>query len=246
MADPESSKLAPAARTHRGGEDSTTQQRQLGLFAKLPAPGEVKTRLTPPLTPDEARRLYSAFLDDMDRLPVAVGECEATLFLVKNSDSEASERLLPGWRHAWQSEGDLGARLERALHELHSRGGPAVIVGSDHPDLPAALIDLAFTALADSDLVLGPTPDGGYYLIGTATPHPGLFDGVEWSTSRTAEQTEKRARDRGLTVTRLGSWPDVDTWDDVLALADRLKSGAGTAPATAGALVPLLERYRST
>jgi rSAM/selenodomain-associated transferase 1 len=243
LADPESSKLAPASRARRGSEDSTTQPRQLGLFAKLPAPGEVKTRLTPPLTPDEASRLYSAFLEDMDRLPATVGDCDSTLFLVRNSDTGACERLLPGWRHAWQSAGDLGARLERALREMHSLGGRAVIVGSDHPDLPADLIHRAFAALTDHDLVLGPTPDGGYYLIGTAGPQPGLFDGVEWSTSRTAEQTEYRAGERGLSVARLGSWPDVDTWEDVLALSGRLDRGAGRAPATARALAPLLEKY---
>lgn len=244
MADPDSSKLAPAARTHRGSEDSTTPQRQLGLFARLPVAGEVKTRLTPPLTPDEASKLYSAFLEDMERLPAAVGDCDATLFLVRNSDRGACKKLLPGWRHAWQTEGDLGARLERALHELHTRGGPAIIVGSDHPDLPADLIHRAFTALGHHDLVLGPTPDGGYYLIGTTGPHRGLLDGVEWSTSRTAEQTERRARERGLAVARLGSWPDVDTWEDVLALSGRLERGAGMAPATAGVLTPLLGKYR--
>jgi rSAM/selenodomain-associated transferase 1 len=243
LADSDSNKLAPAARARRGGQDSTPRQSQLGLFAKLPVPGEVKTRLSPPLTPEEASRLYAAFLEDMDRLPATVGNCEPTLFLQRSPDIAAGERLLPGWRHAWQPQGDLGARLESALYELHSAGSRAVIVGSDHPDLPARLIRNAFDALADNDLVLGPTPDGGYYLIGTARPCPGLLDDIEWSTARTAEQTERRARELWLQVARLDSWPDVDTWEDVLALADRLEKGTGIAPATTRALAPLIEKY---
>lgn len=242
MADPDSSKRAPDTRLRGGSEDSTTRRPQLGLFAKLPVPGEVKTRLSPPLTPEEASRVYAAFLEDMDRLPATLGDCDSTLFLTRNPDS-GGDSLLPGWRHTWQAAGNLGTRLESALRELHTRGDRAIILGSDHPDLPADLIRHALAALADHDLVFGPTPDGGYYLIGTAGPQPDLLAGVEWSTSRTADQTEQRALDRGLRVARIGSWPDVDTWEDVIALADRLRRGAGVAPATARTIAPLLARY---
>jgi glycosyltransferase A (GT-A) superfamily protein (DUF2064 family) len=198
--------------------------------------GKVKTRLTPPLDPEEACRLYAAFLADMDRLAERLADADSTIFLVRDPDVAACERLLPSWRHAWQSQGNL---------DLHRIGSPAVIVGSDHPDLPPALVRGAFRALARHDLVLGPTPDGGYYLIGTRRPLPGLLlQDIEWSSPRTAEQTERRGLALGLAAIRLDSWPDVDTWQDAVALGRRLVVGSGDAPATGRVLRTLLEKYQ--
>jgi rSAM/selenodomain-associated transferase 1 len=208
-------------------------------------PGEVKTRLTPPLDPDEACRLYAAFLEDMAQLAVELPDLSPTLFLVRNANQAACGRLLPDWQHSWQVEGDLGRRLEAALNELHEAGDRAVIVGSDHPDLPNSLVRAAYDALAETDLVLGPTPDGGYYLIGTRQAHRDLFEEIEWSSPHTAEQTEQRARQRGLGVARLETWADVDSWQDVVDLVARLETAKGSAPATRRLLQPLIQKYGS-
>lgn len=190
----------------------------------------MKTRLTPPLSAEDAARLYAAFLEDMARLGAA--RWERTAFVARESGEPAAPTLLAGWRSAWQSEGDLGARLEAALDALLARGRPAAILGSDHPDLPERLLDLALEAATEADLVLGPTPDGGYYLIALSAAAPGLLDGIAWSTPRVFAETESRARDLGLRVARLPEWPDVDTEKDVGALARRLLESPMAAPAT--------------
>lgn len=218
------------------GKDITRPASQLGLFGKLPVAGTVKTRLSPPLTPEEASRLYAAFLEDMSRLRTWLAPIETTLFLVQSGEGEARRRPLPDWRHAWQRGGDLGARLENAFADLHARGSPVVLVGSDHPDLPVEYIHRAFELLKDSDVVLGPTPDGGYHLIGTRENRAGLLAEVEWSTSRTAAQTEHRITELGLEIAVGRPWPDVDTWEDVLELRQRLVRDPSAAPATARVL----------
>lgn len=208
-------------------------------MARRPEAGRAKTRLVPPLDASRAARLYAAFLDDMLRLG---GGFERTVFWVREepSDTRLSNTQLPdapgGWRSAWQPEGDLGVRLEAAFVDLFARGGPVVLVGSDHPDLPEAVLDDALRALADDDVVLGPTPDGGYYLIGLRDPAPGLLNAIPWSTPAARDQTVAAAESRSLTVRLLRVWRDVDTWDDLEALAVRLARHRDAAPATSRAL----------
>ncbi|HSM12726.1 MAG TPA: DUF2064 domain-containing protein, partial [Thermoanaerobaculia bacterium] len=131
---------------------------------------------------------------------------------------------------------DLGERLERALVEASGEADVVAILGSDHPDLPAERVEQALEAVErGADLALGPTPDGGYYLI-AARPERwprGLLDGVAWSTSRTLETTLRKARAAGLRVALLAPHEDVDTPDDLERLAARLAAGpAGECPRT--------------
>lgn len=199
-------------------------------MARLPVAGRVKTRLVPPLTDAEAARLYAAFLEDMSQLGAAAWE--RTLFWVREPGDGALPVAPTGWHSAWQSGGDLGDRLEAAFEDLFQRGGPVVLVGSDHPDLPPAVLGEALQALAASGLVLGPTPDGGYYLIGLRSPAPGLLRGIRWSTRTVYEETQAAATARGLPVGRLREWADVDTWEDARQLARRLAGREGRAPNT--------------
>lgn len=196
----------------------------------------MKTRLSPPLAPEEASRLYAAFLEDMGALG---RRWERTLFVAREAGAPAPPMALPGWAQDAQADGDLGERLEAAFTALLARGRPAAILGSDHPDLPERFLDLALEAFAGADLVLGPSPDGGYYLIGANAPVPGLLRGIAWSTPSVFEETEERARASGLRVARLPEWPDVDTWEDVQNLARRLAENPGAAPATRGALADI-------
>jgi rSAM/selenodomain-associated transferase 1 len=204
-------------------------------MARRPEAGRVKTRLVPPLDASRAARLYAAFLEDMWRLGDGF---ERTVFWVREDPSDAVLPAAPeGWRGVWQPAGDLGVRLEAAFGELFARGGPVVLVGSDHPDLPAPVLDDALRALADNDVALGPTPDGGFYLIGLREPTAGLLHGIPWSTPDAYASTAAAARSRGLRVQALRKWRDVDTWEDVEALRERLASNPAAAPATSRILV---------
>jgi rSAM/selenodomain-associated transferase 1 len=223
----------------------------VALFAKPPAPGEVKTRLSPPLTRDEAAALYAAFLADMAAMLASSPRWDWECF---SPEPERQRSLWPegapepsSWRA--QVGDDLGMRLTAAFADVLGEGRPeAVIVGSDHPTLEAERIDAALDALAAADLVLGPTPDGGYYLVAASRPVPGLFDGIPWSTPRVLEATRERAAAAGLRVVLLDPWYDVDTAEDLVPLVRHLRAlerGSG-APEPRSRTRAALERLIAT
>jgi len=199
----------------------------VGLFAKPPKPGGVKTRLVPPLTPEEAAQLYAAFLGDLadmlDGDPVWD-------WIAYSPDPEA---LRATWPHgaplprAWrrQTEGDLGGRMGAALEELLAEGRPsALLLGSDHPTLSRDMIAKAFHALETTEVVLGPSLDGGLYLVGWARSHPELMQDVPWSTERVLETVVARARAHGVRVALLAPWYDVDDARDLAFLRAHLSA----------------------
>lgn len=201
----------------------------LAVMAKAPRPGQVKTRLVPPLTPQQAADLYRCFLlDTLDTLRRVSG-AEATVAYAP-ADAEAElARLAPDLPRVPQGEGDLGARMRGVADTLLARGlDGVVLVGADAPSLPAAYLDLAVTHLAGgADLVLGPADDGGYYLIGLRSRQPSLFEGIPWSTGQVLAETRRRADAAGLRTALLPAWFDVDTAADL----DRLR---GTLTGTEG------------
>lgn len=189
----------------------------IALFAKTPRAGSVKTRLSPPLTADEAAAVARACLEaTLHRFPAAV-PAAWTLFL----DGAAEpwiERLAAasGVRMAPQGAGDLGARLARAFRRLHDEGARrAVAIGSDSPTLDPARIATGLARLDHADAVLGPARDGGYYLIGIRPGREALFDGIPWSTADVASETRRRAAEAGWTIAELPEWYDVDDVDDL-------------------------------
>lgn len=227
-------------------------RRRIGIFFKSPVAGRVKTRLCPPLTPDEAATLYAAFLADTLALCRRVPGAEVTLFHAGDSPTPDPRTGLPGAADLPclpQRGEDLGARMADALDRLRDEAdGPvrALLVGTDHPDLPVAHLEAAFAALATHDLVLGPATDGGYYLVGLSRPAPGLFEGVAWSTEVVYRQQVERAERLGLSRAELPPWHDVDTPADLAALrarlADPVAAGGGgpeIAPETRRALMAL-------
>ena len=140
------------------------------------------------------------------------------------------EALAPGFTLITQRGADLGSRLDATVVELLARGHAGVLlIDSDTPTLPTEFLFEALQLIAKpgTDLVLGPTEDGGYYLIGLRAPRPELFAGIAWSTSQVLPETLRRARRLRLGVARLPKWFDVDTDSDLTRLRKSLAAGAG-------------------
>lgn len=195
----------------------------VGVMAKAPEPGRVMTRLGTSIGMERAARFYVGCLGwVLTRLR------EATPRLVLFYDPpEAEDRLrtLYGLDDDFpmvaQFGADLGERMARALTYLHERySSPAILVGSDCPDVPLEYVERAGERLGDADLVLGPATDGGYYLVGTESPSPGLFEDMGWSRPDVLKRTLRRACAEGMRVVLLPVWRDLDTLEDLLAPVD--------------------------
>lgn len=232
----------------------------LVIFAKAPIPGQVKTRLCPPLTPDEAATLHGSFvLDTLERTKAAIATfklpldrylaCSPSIAHVffKIMEERQGVQLLD------QVGDDLGARMHQAVETLFARQYTrVVIVGSDVPSLPLEQYKQAITLLESNDLVLGPALDGGYYLVGLNRPIPDLFIDIPWSTDQVLAQTQEKAKALGLKTALLAPWRDVDTIDDLQALiesstvdAKKPKREQSFSSRTAGALQLLAKRLRT-
>jgi rSAM/selenodomain-associated transferase 1 len=207
----------------------------VALMAKAPRAGAVKTRLCPPLTPREAAALARAFLRDAVAKVRRLHGIAPAIAYAPESAREELARLAPGFAPMPQRGADLGARMRSTLAALLAAGHRAAIVmGTDAPTLPAAVLGEAVTRVAagDVDLVVGPAEDGGYYLIGARADHPTLFDDVAWSTGTVLATTLRRAAAAGLRAARLPAWFDVDTPDDLARLRAALAETPEAAPAT--------------
>ncbi len=182
------------------------------VVAKRPFPGQTKTRLSPPLSPQDAANLYENFLRDTLDIIRLVPEVQPIIAYLPLGEEAYFRSLAPDFALLPQRGDNLGARLDNALtHCLMDGYQKVVIMDSDSPTLPAAYLSQAFTALDRTDVVLGPCEDGGYYLIGLNRPTPRLLREVQMSTSHVIRDTLDLAAEEGLTVTQLPLWYDVDT-----------------------------------
>ncbi len=189
----------------------------LVVFARNPVPGAVKTRLQIRYTPQQAADIYRALV--LDTLENARGASAARYVLAYTpGDTEEEFRRLagPGWDLRPQVGTDLGGRMLEAARWSFDRGARRlVIIGSDVPNLPVESIDRAFDLLGEKDVVIGPTVDGGYGLIGLSRPLDAVFQDIEWGTERVFSQTVERAEAAGLTLGVVPPWYDVDTPSDL-------------------------------
>ncbi|MBW3598357.1 MAG: TIGR04282 family arsenosugar biosynthesis glycosyltransferase [Planctomycetes bacterium] len=204
----------------------------LGVFAKHWTPGAVKTRLAASIGNDAAARLYRAFVDcTLERFAATGDERVLAYWPPEQADAfQPYERL--GWRTTPQSSGDLGERMRRFFEDaLHNGAERAVLIGSDSPTLPVALVREAFEQLKSHEVVVGPSPDGGYYLVGIGGRIPPIFDDVTWSTSHVWTQTTSRLNDAGAPYAVLPEWYDVDDERDLQRLAHELDRLAADDPA---------------
>jgi rSAM/selenodomain-associated transferase 1 len=215
------------------------------LFAKRPRLGRVKTRLCPPLSPQQALELYRAFLADQLRLLDRLRR-DRMIELCLDGAWEAAELPQPlpqDLRITEQGPGDLGLRMLRALRRGREGGRSAsVIVGADCPTLPVARVEHALRCLArKAQAVLVPAEDGGYVLIGMGEPSSALFHEIPWGTSEVLELTLRRAASNRIEPEILDSWYDVDDAEGLKRLQADVATppGVARAPHTARVLAAL-------
>jgi len=212
----------------------------VAIMAKAPRPGEVKTRLVPPLSEADAAMLSGCFIRDIAGNILAAAEAAPIEGYVAYSPAGSEAlfapllpepiRLLPPHRTG------LGDSLLDAAEDLLGAGyGGVCLVNADSPTLPTAVLVEAARALAapGDRLVLGPAADGGYYLIGLKRMHRRLFEEIAWSTERVFRQTIERARELELDTVTLPGWYDVDDVASLRVLVDELRD-----PGSAGYAAP--------
>lgn len=241
----DSARSGPAASRQRS--DSA-----LIIFAKAPIPGHVKTRLCPPLTPDEAASLHGSLVLDMLERSRGIASMDRFVACAPSSEHVFFKILEErhGVRLITQTGDDLGARMTRAFADIFALGYRQVLaIGTDLPTLPGSSLGDAVKLLAAHDLVLGPALDGGYYLIGLRKPEPELFAGIPWSTDRVLPLTQQKAAALGLRTALLPVRRDIDTPDDLRAVIEEAglrsrtpQANKSLSPRTAGVLRLLADR----
>jgi uncharacterized protein len=198
----------------------------LVVMAKAPIPGAVKTRLVPFLSPEEAAELARALLVDQLRHLSAIDNADCYLAFSPEEAGAMMRELAPERFELFsQKDGDLGARMENIFTKLFAKGHRhVVLIGADLPPVPLTYFSKAFASLSDTErcAVLGPSQDGGYYLIGLNRDQPALFDQMTWSHDQVLTQTLARLISLDIKSHLLPTWRDIDTIDDVRCLQSTL------------------------
>jgi uncharacterized protein len=204
-----------------------TKDRCLILFVKYPESGKVKSRLAQHWTADLAAGLYTNFVNDIIS-SLEKGSFNLRIYFYPPEKEEKIRKLWSEkYQYAAQNGADLGERMKNAfLREFAAGFGNVVLIGSDCPDLPAIIIEESFRALENkTDSVIGPSADGGYYLIGFRkdTFCPEVFSGVPWSTVSVLEKTMTVLRSSQQHCTILPVWRDIDNLEDLIDLVKRIE-----------------------
>ncbi|HEY6304708.1 MAG TPA: TIGR04282 family arsenosugar biosynthesis glycosyltransferase [Terriglobales bacterium] len=203
-------------------------------MAKAPRPGRVKTRLAQSLPVEAVTELYRCFLDDTIALARSLVRVDVAI-MCPASDVEELKRLTRGGVGVVAQKGEgLAAGLTSVFAHFAAPGRHGVVAfNSDSPHLPASVLGSAFEALTGRDVVVGPTHDGGYYLVGAKAAHPALFDGDGMGTQSALEALLARARGLQLSVGFTDPFYDIDVEDDLTRLAAQLRLAPARAPRTA-------------
>jgi hypothetical protein len=221
----------------------------LAVMTKAPQAGQVKTRLVPPLKPDEAAELNKCFLRDttaaISNATTNHQACGVAVYTPVGAESAFVNLLPAGFSLLPQRGTGFGERLYYATDDLFKCGfGSVCLIDSDSPTVLASSFSQAVRKLAESGdrVVLGPCEDGGYYLIGLKNPHRELFDEIDWSTERVLDQTTRRAREIRLEVKLLAPGNDVDDAGSLGRLCEELLGDKST---SAGDIAPNTRRFLS-
>jgi rSAM/selenodomain-associated transferase 1 len=223
----------------------------IGIFCKTPISGQSKTRLSPPLRPEDCAVLSECFIRDLARtvdLVCASGGVTGYAVYTPVGTEHALRALLPSdFRLLPQIDGGLGERLFQATCNLLNAGhAGAILLNADSPTLPASILRSAVDALRRDAVVLGPAIDGGYTLIGIAKPYARLFEDIPWSTADVHRATVERAREIGLPVVNVPHWYDIDDAQTLRILTDELLAGicpAFAAVGVVGANAPATRKF---
>ena len=203
----------------------------LVIFAKAPLVGQVKTRLSPPLSLIEAAELARCFLVDTVERACHLPTVRVYLAITPAESEPLFRALLPfPIEYIAQHGASLGEREHNIFVDLQQHGATRIVlIGSDIPTLPLSHLQKAFQHLEDAhcDAVFGPSSDGGYYLVGMHALHPQLFENITWSTSSVMAETLAQAQKHGLNVALVPTWYDVDDKDDLARLVAELSQPDG-------------------
>jgi len=207
--------------------------RVLVIMAKAPRPGTVKTRLTPGLSPAAVIDFYCCLLEDTLTLARSLSDVEVAI-MCPHSDVDELAQLADGAASVVAQSGEgLAAGLTSVFAHFAEDHRQTIAFNSDSPHLPRPILEEAFETLATHDVVVGPTHDGGYYLVGAKAGHPTLFAGDGMGTSNALERLVSRARDLELSVGFADPFWDIDIADDLTRLAAELRLAPDKAPRTA-------------
>jgi rSAM/selenodomain-associated transferase 1 len=228
---------------------SSGSDRVLVIMAKAPRQGAVKTRLTPSLSPEAVTAFYCCLLDDTLALARSLGDVEVAIMC---PDSDVNELAQLAGAQLANSEASVVAQIGEGLaagltsvfahfapyrqkedHQRDAHLRRIIAFNSDSPHLPRSVLEDAFETLAAQDVVVGPTHDGGYYLVGAKASHPTLFAGDGMGTSSALERLLSRAQDLELSVAFADPFYDIDVADDLTRLAEELRLAPARAPRTA-------------
>jgi len=183
------------------------------VFIKNPRLGHVKTRLAKDVGDEMALSIYLQLTSHTNKVLAAIPDVDRCVYyseFIDDADDWDSDIFIKGL----QSEGDLGDRIKKAFQEVLIKTDRAIIIGSDCAQLSAKHIQQAIDALDDNNVVIGPSLDGGYYLLGMDSNYQFLFEDVAWSTESVFEETKSKALDQGLKVVEIQTLSDIDYIED--------------------------------
>lgn len=204
-------------------------KRAVICFTRVPKPGITKTRLLPILTGEQCAKLHSAFLTDLARVYAQV---DADLFVAYTVDPEWEmlKNIFPDATDFFPQEGaDLGEKMYNAIGHVLALGyGQAVLTGADLPMMTESHLNSGFAALENAHVAIGPTSDGGYYLVGMKHPHRAIFENQSYGGTTVLENTLSAGKTAGLTVVLAAPCDDVDTPEDLKNLGKVLSPETAT------------------
>jgi uncharacterized protein len=205
----------------------------LVIMAKAPKPGMVKTRLAQCLPPPAVTTLYCCLLEDTITLAQSLGSVNVAIMCPASDIDDLKHVVGNSIRVVPQTGEGLAAGLTSVFAHFAVAGQRIIAFNSDSPHLPASVLQSAFEALTAHDLVVGPTHDGGYYLVGAKTAHSTLFDGDGMGTKSALEALLARARGLQLSVGFTDPFYDIDVTSDLIRLDAELRLSPPRAPRTA-------------
>jgi len=208
------------------------QPRTLVIMAKAPKPGVVKTRLVPSLPSEAVTALYGCLLKDTIALAKSLTGVEAAVMCPESDQKDLADFLGDGLTVVAQKGQGLAAGLTSVFSYFAAKGRRVVAFNSDSPHLAPSVLYMAFDILGTKDVVVGPTNDGGYYLVGAKAAHPSLFEGDGMGTRSALDRLLTRAKMMELSMDFTEPFYDVDVAGDLIQLARELRLAPQRAPRT--------------